>query len=336
MMIYLTRRLQTHMPDLEISVHKTRLTERPLLKHLSIPLSLAAFTFECLRRRIDIVHINVAPRGSTWRKMLYQAVAIALGKRVIIHLHGSGYDGFFDTLSPQRKKVVRAFFGRATVVVALSSYWKQFVVSELGLPPSKVVEIPNGVPAVSGERARSTVAAAPLIVFLGEVSHRKGIDVLIDALAHLSGNGTPWTAAVGGNGDVAAAVARAREAGIGDQIDFLGWVGEAKVDELLRSADIFVLPSRAENQPVAILEAMARSTPVVATNVGAIPEQVVDGETGLLVEPGSSDSLAQALETLLRSPELRARFGSSGLRRFEERFSVASCAERFAALYRSM
>ena len=97
-----------------------------------------------------------------------------------------------------------------------------------------------------------------------------------------------------------------------------------------------MLASRAENQPLAILEAMARSLPVVATNVGAIPEQVIDGETGLLVEPGDAVALAAALATLLRSPELRARYGEAGLKRFAALYSISSCAERFAALYRSL
>jgi glycosyltransferase involved in cell wall biosynthesis len=334
-MTYLTRYLQEHVPDLEITVHQARYSERPVLKHLSVPFALSVFAISCLRQRIDIVHLNVAPRGSTWRKMLYAVTALGLGRRVVVHLHGSGYDQFYQALSPWRKTAVRMFFARATKVVVLSSYWKRFMLSEVGVLPSKVVEIANGVPSIVEpvKRIRSDVAT---IVFLGHVGHRKGIDVLVDALADLAHKGLRWTAIVGGNGDVEAATARARDAGIAHNIAFLGWVGEKKVDELLRLADIFVLPSRAENQPVAILEAMARATPVVATNVGAIPEQVVHGETGLLVAPGVASALSDALETLIRSRALRVSLGNAGLKRFQELYSVQSCAERFAKLYRSL
>lgn len=105
---------------------------------------------------------------------------------------------------------------------------------------------------------------------------------------------------------------------------------------MLNRADIFVLPSRAENQPVSILEAMARGVPVVATRVGAIPEQIDDGASGLLVDPGNAEQLAAALEQLIISPEKREAFGAAGQARFTRDFSVAACAQRFAAMYRSL
>lgn len=333
-MTYLTRHFDAHIPDIKISIHRSRYSDQPVLKHLSAPFALAAFAAECLLRRVDVVHINIAPRGSTWRKMLYQAVALALGKRTVLHLHGAGYDQYYAELSAPRQAVVRKFFARGTVAVALGDHWKRFMLSQLALPASKVVEIANGVPAVDlGEKPPNAV---PSIVFLGEVGHRKGVDTLIDALARLSSTGLAWTATIGGNGDLDAARAHARRVGVEDRVDFLGWVDETKVDELLRTADLLVLPSRAENQPVAILEAMARAVPVVATRIGGIPEQVLDGRSGLLVEPDAPDALAQALESLIRSPDLRLAFGKAGQQRFEELFSVASCAERFAQLYRSL
>jgi glycosyltransferase involved in cell wall biosynthesis len=97
-----------------------------------------------------------------------------------------------------------------------------------------------------------------------------------------------------------------------------------------------VLPSRAENQPVAILEAMARGVPVIATAIGAIPEQVVDGETGLLVPPGDAGRLQAALERLLNAPDQRAAMGAAARWRYEEHFSIAQCANAFGRLYRSL
>jgi glycosyltransferase involved in cell wall biosynthesis len=334
-MTYLTRHFDAHIPDVKISIHRSRYSDQTVLKHLSAPFALAAFAAECLLRRVDVVHINIAPRGSTWRKMLYQAVALALGKRTVLHLHGAGYDQFYAGLPAARQAAVRKFFARGTVAVALGSHWKRFMLSQLALPASKVVEIANGVPAV-GDLGEKPPNAIPSIVFLGEVGHRKGVDTLIDALARLSSTGLDWTATIGGNGDLDTARAHARRVGVEGRVSFPGWVDETKVDELLRAADLLVLPSRAENQPVAILEAMARAVPVVATRIGGIPEQVLDGRSGLLVEPDDPDALAQALETLIRSPDLRLAFGKAGQQRFEELFSVASCAERFAQLYRSL
>lgn len=331
---YLTRHIQAHIPDIKARVYRSRYSDQAVLKHLTAPLALAAFAVGCLAGRIDVAHINVAPRGSTWRKQFYQAVAKALGLRTVLHLHGSGYDQYYADLPAWRQAGVRAFFARADAVVALGDHWKRFMLTELRLPPAKVVEIPNGVPAaLPAERARD---ATPAIAFLGEVGHRKGVDVLIDALARLKADGLAFTATIGGNGDLETARAQAERAGVIDRITFPGWVDEAGADKVLRAADLLVLPSRAENQPVAILEAMARGLPVVATRIGGIPQQVLDGETGLLVEPDDAAQLAQALAALILSPERRTAYGQAGLRRFEAHFSVAVCAERFAELYRSL
>jgi glycosyltransferase involved in cell wall biosynthesis len=141
---------------------------------------------------------------------------------------------------------------------------------------------------------------------------------------------------IGGNGEIEKYRSLADAAGLGRRIDFLGWVDEADVDQWLNRASLFVLPSRAENQPVAILEAMARGLPVIATSIGAIPEQVLDGETGLLVPPGDSESLRAAIQTLLTSPDERTSMGVAARQRYEECFSIGRCARSLQMIYRSL
>lgn len=334
---YQTRYLAEHCPDIAFRVFRSRYGRHPVLRHLSTPFALVAFAANLIGRRIDVVHINVAPRGSTWRKMAFAAAARLLGRKVIVHLHGSGYNEFYAGRSPRQQAVIRSFFHRADKVVALSGFWKRFLASELGVPESKIVTIPNGVPAARGPRlVRPPSTRPPVILFLGAVGYRKGIDVLIDAFTELRRRNVGFSAVIGGNGEVAETQARARECSLADQIAFPGWVDEQGVSQLLADADIFVLPSRAENQPVSILEAMARAIPVVSTTVGAIPEQVIDGETGFLVPRGEPMPLADALQKLIEAPELRLIMGHAGLRRFEARFSLAASAESFAALYRGL
>jgi glycosyltransferase involved in cell wall biosynthesis len=337
-MAYLVRALDTVAPDVSVRVVRARLIEHGAAKHPSVLPALAGFALRLARGGVDLVHVNVAPRGSTWRKMLFAGVARRMGVPVLLHLHGSGYDQFFAAQSPVRQARIRAFFGAAAGVVALSDYWHRFVTETLRVDPARVTQIPNGVPAHPERTAAvPAVPEAPTrILFLGQLGERKGVDVLLDALATLDARGLAWRATLGGNGEVEAAQARAAALGIGDRIAFPGWVGEAEVRTLLGAADLFVLPSRAENQPVAILEAMAAGLPVVATAIGAIPEQVLDGETGLLVPPGDAAALADALATLIDSPARRAAMGAAGHARFAAHFSIEATAERFAALYRRL
>jgi glycosyltransferase involved in cell wall biosynthesis len=108
------------------------------------------------------------------------------------------------------------------------------------------------------------------------------------------------------------------------------------VDELLRCADLFLLPSESESFGLAALEAMACGTPVVATRAGAFPEIVEDGISGLLVPPGDEAALARAIATMLEN-SLRCRaMGEAGARRIRERFSWRRSAEVMLALYQDV
>ncbi len=334
-MTYLKREIDAHVPDIALSVHPARLSDRPFIKHATVPFALVLFAARCIAHRIQIAHINVAPRGSTSRKMLFARLAKALGCRVVLHLHGSGYDEYYAAQTLAKQDRIRSFFAAADRVVALSPYWTHFLTTSMGIDGSRIVEIPNGVPAPVTGRAEAE-DAIPRVAFLGLVGKRKGTDVLIEALAALAECGVPFHAVIAGNGEVEEARARAQALGVAHRIEFPGWIDEAAADALLNRSDIFVLPSRAENQPVSILEAMARGLPVIATRVGAIPEQIDDGHSGLLVEAGHAAPLAAALERLIRSPSDRAAMGAAGQARFTCDFSVAACAQRFAAVYRSL
>ena len=99
---------------------------------------------------------------------------------------------------------------------------------------------------------------------------------------------------------------------------------------------MLVQPSRADNLPLAILEAMAAGLPVIGTRVGGIPELVLDGETGLLVEPERPQELADALDSLAKSRERRLELGRRGRERVQEHFSAAGVAARTVALYEEL
>ncbi len=109
----------------------------------------------------------------------------------------------------------------------------------------------------------------------------------------------------------------------------LGMVGLDRLPRLLSAVDLYVLPTLADNLPYTILEAMGCGLPVVATNVGGIPEQVVHGETGLLVSPGSPAELGDAIVTMLSDPEAARMMGRCGRVRAERLFSM----DRFVAAY---
>ncbi len=139
---------------------------------------------------------------------------------------------------------------------------------------------------------------------------------------------------VGDGETVAAARKLAEDLGIRDRVEFKGSRGD--VPEILAETDVFVLASKTETLPISILEAMRTGLPVIASDVGGVSEEVIDEETGLLVEPGSVDELAAALRRLLADKTLRVRMGRSGRRRFEQIFRADKMIESTEAVYREV
>ncbi|KYF96441.1 glycosyltransferase [Sorangium cellulosum] len=161
----------------------------------------------------------------------------------------------------------------------------------------------------------------------------KAHDVLLRALARLRDRGVAVTVLIVGDGDERDRIhGLARELAIhGKEARFLGF--RKDVPDLLLAADFFVLPSRDEGLPLAVLEAMARSLPVVVTPVGGVPEVVRSEEHGLLVPVDDPDALAAAIERLARDPALRRRLGEAGHARVRDDFSFEKMTRKYEQLY---
>jgi glycosyltransferase involved in cell wall biosynthesis len=128
--------------------------------------------------------------------------------------------------------------------------------------------------------------------------------------------------------EVRAAVAREH---LEDHVRFLG--SRPDVLELLAGLDVFVLNSRFEGLPISLLEAMASEVPVVATRVGGVPEALIDGEGGRLIEPGDPAALAAALTELLLDPVRRGSMGAAGARRVAADFEIGAAVARHQWIY---
>ena len=179
----------------------------------------------------------------------------------------------------------------------------------------------------SGERFPSD---APLVMAVSRHDARKGVDVLLRALARLKQAGVPFRACLVGGGPLLGRHRRlAEQLGLGSAAAIVGPVPDAY--SYLEHADVFVLPSLAEGSgSLSLLEALQAGVASVASNIDGIPEDVVDGETTLLVPPGNPAQLAGAIERLLGNPTLRTEIAERGRRTFEARFS----AELFSAALR--
>lgn len=174
---------------------------------------------------------------------------------------------------------------------------------------------------------------SPEIVLVGrldETSSHKGILVLLEALSRLTPE-LDFQLSIVGEGDARASYEQQSEdLGIGDRCNFHGFVSDEKLASIYARAHIVCLPSttRSEGFGLVLLEAQASGTPVVGSNIGGIPQAIAHEQTGLLVEPGSIESLADKLGFLLENPELAEAMGRKGRKHVLEQFSWEATADR--------
>ena len=212
-----------------------------------------------------------------------------------------------------------------------------------GVPDGKIAIVPSAVDPRAAEgtgssrlELRAALEAAEgsvVLLALASLVRRKGLDVLLAALAKIPEPSVIlWIA--GDGPERAALEMQAERLGLSARVRFLGRREDAA--GLLAASDVLVLPSRREGLGVAALEAMAAQKPVVATRVGGLAEAVVDGRTGLLVEPEDADGLAAAIARLVREPETRAKLGAAGPARLSEGFLAGQMVDAYEKLYREV
>lgn len=169
------------------------------------------------------------------------------------------------------------------------------------------------------------------LLFVGRLSHEKGVDVLVDAVGMMP-EGTRLS--IAGDGPQRAALAQRADRVAPGRVTFHGRVDGGRVRELLASAAVSVVPSRwHENQPMTILESFAMSVPVVVTNLGGMPELVRDGAEGLVVPPDDATALAGALSRLLEDPEKRRLMGEQARARVVAEFGIDRHLARIDEVY---
>ncbi len=224
-----------------------------------------------------------------------------------------------EKLDSARFSVAISDFGRSQLMTVVAPQrWRDVHVVRMGIEPDAF--------ALDDHQLRTDT---PHIVCVGRLVKLKGQALLLEAFAELCRRGLAGTLTLVGDGPSRAELERlARHLGISERVTFTGAVGQDELRSIYRSADAFCLPSMAEGLPVVLMEAMAFEVPVVTTQIMGIPELVEDGRTGLLVAPGRTDALVEALERLLSDQPLRERLGREGRRKVLAEYDVNRSASR--------
>ncbi len=243
-----------------------------------------------------------------------------------------GPDEFYDMTGVRMREKAR----RAAMVVTISHFARSQVMGLLDEADwHKVKVVRCGIDPSRFRDAERPADRSPLhILNVGRLVPVKGQAVLLHAMARLASDGVDAKLTIIGRGPQEAELRRLiDELGLRDRVELAGAVGQDAIYEYFAAADLFAVPSFAEGLPVVIMEALATRLPVVSTTIMGIPELIRDGETGLLVPPGSDEALAAALARLAADPAERRRLADAGREAVLAEFDVFASAARLRQLY---
>lgn len=278
------------------------------------------------RERPDIIHANTSKAGVLGRLAAW-LTRVPVRIFTVHALMFAQYRGASARAYLWVERMVRPL---TSVVVCPSEHTRAEALAAGTCSPGRTAVIHNAVDVDRALLARHD-AEVPTIVTVGRLHEPKDTLTLARALARLE-PGSFRALIVGDGPDREAIAAELSRSGLDGAVTIAGERGD--VPELLAAADVFVLSSRSECMPISILEAMAAGLPVVSSRVGGTAEAVADGETGLLVAPGSPEALGAALETLVGDRGLRVRMGAAGRERARTRFDLPRFHRSHLALYR--
>jgi glycosyltransferase involved in cell wall biosynthesis len=270
------------------------------------------------------------------------AAAARGGRPLVVSLHGS--DVFVAERNALARRAARGVFGRAGWVTACSDDLSRRALA-LGAPRDRTETVPYGVdtrqfapsPADRARlRAELDIGDRPFVFAAGRLVRKKGFEHLIDAARLLRQELPALQIAIAGDGDLRSGLAaRAADA----PVRLLGNQPQAEIARLAAAADVIVVPSvhdeagNVDGLPNFALEALATATPVVATDVGGLPQAIEDGVNGRIVPERDAPALARAIGDLLRHPSDARRLGAAARTRVEREFGWPRVAERFEAAY---
>jgi glycosyltransferase involved in cell wall biosynthesis len=279
--------------------------------------------------RLAGVHVNMAERLSLFRKGAVIVACRAIGVPVVLHLHAAQLHPFYHSLPRPLQALTRWVFSLPASCVVLGSAARRFVIEDLGVAEERVDIVINGVPEptharrIAAETGESPKAAVQRVLFLGNLSERKGVSDLLQALALPGFDTSRLEVTLAGGGDVQAYEAKARELGINGFVRFAGWSDQQQVARLMARTDVLVLPSYDEGLPLVILEALANGVAVVCSPVGEIPSVLQDGINACFVQPGDVAGIAAVLQRVLEDDGLRSSLERNGRALYERNFSIA-------------
>ncbi len=285
--------------------------------------------------RPGIVHIKSSSGVNFAESAMYVLISRALGRRVLLQIHSGEFANWYARRRTVIRWGIRCSLRAASEILVLSTYWRDLLAQ--WVPDSRIHIVPNGVYVPKLSPATRSFPSDLRVLTLATLGSHKGHFDILAAAKLLRGEPICFLLAgpdqTSGRGEGEEVRRRAAEWGLAGNVRFLGPVSLQQKWSLLAEADIFLLPSRAEGMPNAVLEAMAARLPVIATPVGALPEMLGYGRGGVLVSVGDFEGIARAIVDLAGDPARREKMGNWNRLRVHAMYSFERVERLLESIY---
>ena len=317
--------------------HEVEMEDYPLFEHPPYSLALAVALHDTARKHeLDLVHVHYAIPHATSAWIAHEMLGEERDLKIVTTLHGT--DITLVGLHPSFHAITRFSILRSHGLTAVSKFLKRETVRDFTVPEERVEVIPNFIDTavyrpglVPSHRATLAPDGEKIVMHISNFRAVKRAEDVVSVFAKLTSKQPSRLVLIGDGPERPRVLMRAEELGVRDRVMFLG--KHTSVHEVLSCADLFLLPSASESFGLVALEAMACGAPVVASNVGGLPEVIEHGTSGYMFDVGDIDAMAEAGLRIMGDDEHWRSLSEAGRALAEERFSSERVVPQYERYY---
>jgi teichuronic acid biosynthesis glycosyltransferase TuaC len=295
------------------------------------------FPITLLRKKPDVIHIHTPSYWSFLENSYYVLISKLYQKKVILHIHGGAFDKFYLNSSFILKYYIKFIMSSSDRIISLSSYWRSFYINNVGINGNSITVVYNGfdssifIPMDINECRKNLNLSLDkkIILTVGNLVEEKGHEYLIEALSKLLVYRRDFICIIIGDGKLRNVLEeQIKPIMFNDCIFLLGKKPHEEIPLWMNAANLFVLPSLIEGNPIVMSESLGIGLPFVGTKIGAIPEIISANDYGLLVEPRNANDLAEVISVALDIMWDRVK-----IRQYAERFKWSHVSNDILNIY---
>ncbi|PFX98197.1 hypothetical protein COL41_04180 [Bacillus mycoides] len=304
-------------------------------KILELLVAILMFFLKIIIFRPDIVHINTSSNASFYRKYIFVVLAKILRKRVVLHIHSGAFLTFYEETSLNVQKLIRHALNISDMVLVLTDFWRAEFKKTIKFD-TPICILSNFIDILKyRNNGEKYIKNQKRVLFLGKISTKKGVYDILESISSVSKKYPNIEFVFAGNGhpeEIKQFTNKIKHMGVSENVNYLGWINFNIKKKYLHESDILVLPSYQEAFGIVLIEAMAVGLPIIASNIGGIPDVVKDRENALLIEPGDVSSLKESILEIFDDDILSNKLKSNNLDK-SKKYDVRKVIADLSAYY---